>query len=315
MRRTWAEHAQALGQRWCPRVLLHLQTATLFPASAPRQVAHTLAELCEYRGPGDLRALEDIRDELVESAYLEPPTLAALQGGGANAALGARGAAARGSSPAGRPVGHQIQGRSGGSAGSAGVQAKGKARGGSAKGAASAKASPQAAATAATPASKAASRAAAASVAAGTRRFLSPSGFEIVVGRNNRGNEHVSHSLARPGDLWMHVQGAPGCHALLRASSGSPNSNTRAGAGSPSDADVQACADLASHFSSLRLSTKCPVIVVDPKHVKKARGGRPGMVQVEPGKERTVWGRPEDGEARCLEAGAAAAAAAAGGNL
>ena len=33
---------------------------------------------------------------------------------------------------------------------------------------------------------------------------------QVLVGRNNRQNDELSHRVANPDDLWMHVRGVPG---------------------------------------------------------------------------------------------------------
>lgn len=75
--------------------------------------------------------------------------------------------------------------------------------------------------------------------APGVRRLRSPSGLEVFVGRNNRGNEIVSHTLARDNDVWFHVRGAPGAHVLLRLPPGRDAAAE----------DMQFAADLAAYYS------------------------------------------------------------------
>ena len=38
------------------------------------------------------------------------------------------------------------------------------------------------------------------------RRYESPSGFAVLVGRNSRQNDDLSMRLANPGDVWMHAR-------------------------------------------------------------------------------------------------------------
>lgn len=42
------------------------------------------------------------------------------------------------------------------------------------------------------------------------RKLMSPGGCIVLVGRNRRGNEHLSLSIARGNDVWMHSRGCPG---------------------------------------------------------------------------------------------------------
>lgn len=93
------------------------------------------------------------------------------------------------------------------------------------------------------------------STAGGTspfRRYASPGGHVILVGRNNRQNDVLSHQVANPQDLWMHVRGLPGSHVLLRIEPGQA---------APGEGDVGAAAALAAWFSKARASGKADVIV------------------------------------------------------
>lgn len=56
--------------------------------------------------------------------------------------------------------------------------------------------------------------------AAGVRKLTSPSGWPVFVGRNSRGNETVSHVLAKDTDVWFHLRGLPGAHVILRVPPG-----------------------------------------------------------------------------------------------
>ncbi|EFJ52975.1 hypothetical protein VOLCADRAFT_78603 [Volvox carteri f. nagariensis] len=131
---------------------------------------------------------------------------------------------------------------------------------------------------------------------ASARRYTSPGGFTVLVGRNNKQNDVLSTEVAADDDLWFHVRGMPGSHTLLRVPRGSPQP--------PAEVDVQFAANLAAFFSKARDSLKADVIVTRGAWVRKPRGAKPGAVVVS--KElRNVVGRPGDS--------VAAAAAAAGG--
>lgn len=40
------------------------------------------------------------------------------------------------------------------------------------------------------------------------RRYQSPSGLAVLVGRNSRQNDELSCRMAQPGDVWMHARSA-----------------------------------------------------------------------------------------------------------
>ena len=48
------------------------------------------------------------------------------------------------------------------------------------------------------------------------RRYKTREGWEVWIGKNNQGNDHLTHRLARPEDVWMHVHGAAGSHVVIR---------------------------------------------------------------------------------------------------
>jgi predicted ribosome quality control (RQC) complex YloA/Tae2 family protein len=150
-------------------------------------------------------------------------------------------------------------------------------------------------------AAKAKPKAADAAVA-GVRRFSTPEGSDVFVGRNNRGNESVSHGLCRsapPGSLWFHARGVPGAHVLLRVSPGRV----------ASDAERQFCASLAAFFSKERGAAKALVSCCQPQHVRRAPGGRLGSVVLDK-EEAVLTGRPPE-VAQAAEAAEAKGAVAA----
>lgn len=114
-------------------------------------------------------------------------------------------------------------------------------------------------------------------------RYRTPSGFELLVGRNNRQNDQLSFRIAGDYDLWFHTQEIAGSHVLLRLEPGSV----------PDEADLQFAADLAARYSRGRQSDQVPVVYTQPKYVYKPKGAKPGMVIYK--QERILWGRPQQG--------------------
>jgi predicted ribosome quality control (RQC) complex YloA/Tae2 family protein len=106
------------------------------------------------------------------------------------------------------------------------------------------------------------------------KRYKTPDGLEIWVGRNDEGNDFLTTRLARGNDLFFHLEGYPGSHVVLRTE-GRPNP--------PSDALLDAC-ELAVHFSRLKNAGSADVHVAPIKNVKKPRGVKPGLVYVRGGK-------------------------------
>ena len=112
-------------------------------------------------------------------------------------------------------------------------------------------------------------------------RYTSPSGYEVLVGRNNRQNDILTFRTAVEYDLWFHTQEIPGSHILLRIDPGAV----------ASESDLQFTADLAAYYSQARESEQVPVIYTEPKHVYKPKGAKPGMVIYK--QETVIWGRPQ----------------------
>jgi predicted ribosome quality control (RQC) complex YloA/Tae2 family protein len=115
-------------------------------------------------------------------------------------------------------------------------------------------------------------------------RYTTPSGLEVLVGRNNRQNDQLTFRTAGDYDLWFHTQEIPGSHVLLRLTPG-----TVADA-----ADLQFAANLAAYYSRARQSEQVSVIYTEPKHVYKPKGAKPGMTVYK--HERTLWAQPKYGE-------------------
>ncbi|MBD2579250.1 NFACT family protein [Oscillatoria sp. FACHB-1406] len=109
-------------------------------------------------------------------------------------------------------------------------------------------------------------------------RYVSPSGFEVWVGRNNRQNDQLTFRTAGEYDLWFHAQEIAGSHVLLRLLPGA----------AAEEADLQFAADLAAHYSRGRASDRVPVIYTQPKYVYKPKGAKPGIAVYK--QERVIWG-------------------------
>ncbi len=102
----------------------------------------------------------------------------------------------------------------------------------------------------------------------GPRRFYSAAGFEILVARNRKEGHHLTFSMARGNDCWMHLLGHPGPHVIIRRPKGSEI---------PADTLLDA-AHLAVHYSKIRGARFVRVVHTLCKHVKPARGAAPGTV-------------------------------------
>lgn len=97
-----------------------------------------------------------------------------------------------------------------------------------------------------------------------------PGGWEVVAGASDRANEHVSLSLAAPGDLWFHIRGMPGSHVVLRVPAGTvPDRGTR-----------ERAAGIAAYHSKARGAGTVAVSCTEARHVSKPHGSPPGTVSI-----------------------------------
>ncbi len=116
--------------------------------------------------------------------------------------------------------------------------------------------------------------------AGGPRAFQSRDGFTILVGRNARQNEDVTFRKARSDDLWLHARQVAGAHVVILN-----------GGKEVPETTVEEAAKLAAYYSQGRADSRVDVIVTPRKNVRRARGGRIGMVMVR--NSRTVTVRPQ----------------------
>lgn len=105
---------------------------------------------------------------------------------------------------------------------------------------------------------------------AGTRRYLSSDGFEILVGRAARDNDHLTFRVARPYDLWLHAANYPGSHVIVV----NPTRNEI-----PQRTVIEA-AQLAAKFSQARRDGKVDVHYTQRKFLAKPKGAAPGLVSM-----------------------------------
>jgi predicted ribosome quality control (RQC) complex YloA/Tae2 family protein len=99
-------------------------------------------------------------------------------------------------------------------------------------------------------------------------QFDTPGGSRIYVGRTPLENAELTFHVARPDDLWFHVQNQPGAHVILQ----------RHDRGSPPEEDLLTAASLAAQHSKAKNSPKVTVDYTLRKYVRKRPGAAPGLV-------------------------------------
>ncbi len=107
----------------------------------------------------------------------------------------------------------------------------------------------------------------------GPRTFMSREGLTILVGKNAKQNEAVTFERARADDLWLHARNVAGAHVVI------------VGNGRPvPESTIDEAARLAAQYSQARTDSRVDVIVTERKHVRRVRGGKPGLVTVQQSK-------------------------------
>ena len=117
------------------------------------------------------------------------------------------------------------------------------------------------------------------------RRFVSPDGLTVLVGKSASDNDVLSVKLAAPRDFWFHIAAGSGSHVVVR----NPDGLERL----PRETQRFAAA-LAAGYSKARKGGQVAVHVTRCSEVRKPRGFPPGKVTL--GRFKTVQAEPLRGE-------------------
>jgi len=105
---------------------------------------------------------------------------------------------------------------------------------------------------------------------ANVQAFVSSDGIVMLRGRDAKGNWALLR-LAHPYDVWMHVEGGPGAHVLIRRGPGEDIPRR----------SLHEAANLALVKSWQRGNAGGSVICAQARHVRPVKGGKPGAVRVD----------------------------------
>ena len=97
-----------------------------------------------------------------------------------------------------------------------------------------------------------------------------PGDWQVLAGKTDIDNDHLSLKIAKPNDHWFHVRGLPGSHVLLRAKTGKK----------PDHATIECAAAIAAYHSKARNGGLTSVSCTLAKFVSKPRGAKPGSVAI-----------------------------------
>ena len=115
--------------------------------------------------------------------------------------------------------------------------------------------------------------------------FLSTDGIEMFCGRNNAQNDFVTLKLSKSTDTWLHAQGMPGSHVLIKAAKVPPET-------------LQQAAQIAAFYSKGRRSENVPIDYTLIKYVRKPSGAKPGFVTYT--SQKTLFITPDEALVKSL---------------
>ncbi|NLK94257.1 MAG: fibronectin/fibrinogen-binding protein [Clostridiales bacterium] len=95
--------------------------------------------------------------------------------------------------------------------------------------------------------------------------FISSSGIDIFVGKNNMQNDYLSLKFAHKNDTWLHTKNIPGSHVIIRSDK-------------VDNVTLEEAAIIAAYYSKNKTNSKVPVDYTEVKNLKKPNGAKPGMV-------------------------------------
>ncbi len=96
-------------------------------------------------------------------------------------------------------------------------------------------------------------------------KFVSSSGIDISVGKNNKQNDYLTFKIAKRTDIWLHTKDIPGSHVVIHSNE-------------PDETTLIEAATLSAYFSKARESSSVPVDYTEIRQVKKPNGAKPGFV-------------------------------------
>ncbi|MFA3774668.1 NFACT RNA binding domain-containing protein [Bacillus safensis] len=109
--------------------------------------------------------------------------------------------------------------------------------------------------------------------------YESSQGIPILVGKNNKQNEHLTTKAAARDDIWLHTKDIPGSHVVIRHQA-------------PDEQTLLEAAQIAAYFSKAKESSSVPVDYTKIRHVKKPNGAKPGFVTYD--QQQTLFVTPDE---------------------
>lgn len=95
--------------------------------------------------------------------------------------------------------------------------------------------------------------------------FVSSDEQTILLGKNNKQNDYLTHKVARKNQLWFHTKDIPGSHVVIQEDE-------------PTDTTIEEAAMIAAYYSKASQSAQIPVDYTAIRNVHKPSGAKPGFV-------------------------------------
>lgn len=116
-------------------------------------------------------------------------------------------------------------------------------------------------------------------------QYTSSENIHILVGKNNKQNDYLTHKIADDENTWLHTKDIPGSHVIIRSNQFG-------------EATLYEAAQLAAYYSKGKNSSQVPVDYTLVRHVKKVRGAKPGFVIYD--HQKTLYITPDEAIIRKL---------------
>ena len=95
--------------------------------------------------------------------------------------------------------------------------------------------------------------------------FISSTGIDIFVGKNNTQNDFLTMKFAQSDELWLHCKDIHGSHVIVKSNE-------------PDEKTIEEAALLAAYYSKAKESSLVPVDATKRKFIKKPSSSLPGKV-------------------------------------
>ena len=107
-------------------------------------------------------------------------------------------------------------------------------------------------------------------------------GIEVWVGKDSSANDLLTFKYSGQNDLWFHVKGTSGSHALLKSLSDEAEITKE---------HIKATASICAYYSKAKNARNIPVAYTEARNVQKYKGAKSGSVVIKG--EKVVKVNPE----------------------